>query len=121
MSFERLFNPRGIAVIGASGDLTRISGQPIAALKNAGYKGGIYLVNPKYQELHGLKCYPSVDAIGKPCDLALIAVPATGVPAAIRDCGKAGIPFAIVLTAGFREAGPEGRKLEAELARAAKE
>ena len=121
MSFERLFNPRGIAVIGASGDLTRISGQPIAALKNSGYKGGIYLVNPKYQELHGLECYPSVDAIGKPCDLALVAVPAPGVPAAIRDCGKAGIPFAIVLTAGFREAGPEGRKLEAELARAAKD
>ena len=121
MSFERLFNPRGIAVIGASGDLTRISGQPIAALKNSGYKGGIYLVNPKYQELHELECYPSVDAIGKPCDLALVAVPAPGVPAAIRDCGKAGIPFAIVLTAGFREAGPEGRKLEAELARAAKD
>ena len=121
MSFERLFNPRGIAVVGASGDLTRISGQPIAALKNSGYKGGIYLVNPKYQELHGLKCYPAVDAIGQPCDLALVAVPAPGVPAAIRDCGKAGIPFAIVLTAGFREAGAEGRKLEAELARAAKE
>jgi acetyltransferase len=121
MSFERLFNPRGIAVVGASGDLTRISGQPIAALKNSGYKGGIYLVNPKYQELHGLKCYPSVDAIGQPCDLALVAVPAPGVPAAIRDCGKAGIPFAIVLTAGFREAGPEGRKLEAELARAARD
>jgi acetyltransferase len=121
MSFERLFNPRGIAVIGASGDLTRISGQPIAALKNSGYKGGIYLVNPKYQELHGLKCYPSVDAIGQPCDLALIAVPAPGVPSAIRDCGKADIPFAIVLTAGFREAGPEGRRLEADLARAAKD
>lgn len=121
MFFERLFNPRGIVVVGASGDLTRISGQPIAALKNSGYKGGLYLVNPKYQELHGLKCYPSVAAIGQSCDLALVAVPAPGVPAAIRDCGKAGIPFAIVLTAGFREAGPEGRRLEAELARAAKE
>ncbi len=54
MSFERLYNPRGITVIGASADLSRISGQPIAALKNDGYKGGIYLVNPKYQELHGL-------------------------------------------------------------------
>ena len=121
MSFERLFNPRGIAVIGASGDLTRISGQPIAALKNSGYTGGIYLVNPKYQELHGLKCYPSVGAIGQPCDVALVAVPAAGVASAIRDCGKAGIPFAIVLTAGFREAGAEGRKLEVELASAAKE
>jgi acyl-CoA synthetase (NDP forming) len=121
MSFERLYNPRDIAVIGASADLSRISGQPIAALKNAGYKGGIYLVNPKYQELHGLKCYPAAAAIKQPCDLALIAVPSTGVAAAVRDCGAAGIPFAIILTAGFREAGAEGRKLEAELAKAGKE
>jgi acetyltransferase len=118
MSFERLYNPRGIAVIGASADLSRISGQPIAALKNAGYKGGIYLVNPKYQELHGLKCFPAAAAIKQPCDLALIAVPSNGVAAAVRDCGAAGIPFAIILTAGFREAGAEGRKLEAELAKA---
>jgi acetyltransferase len=121
MSFERLFNPRGIAVIGASADLRRISGQPIAALKNSGYKGGFFLVNPKYQELHGLKCYPTATAIKEPCDVGLVAVPASGVPAAIRDCGAAGIPFAIVLTAGFREGGPEGRKLEAELLQAARE
>jgi hypothetical protein len=85
MSFERLYNPRGIAVIGASADLSRISGQPIAALKNAGYQGGIYLVNPKYQELHGLKCFPAAAAIKQPCDLALIAVPSNGVAAAVRD------------------------------------
>jgi acetyltransferase len=121
VSFERLFNPRGIAVIGASGDLTRISGQPIAALKGSGYKGGLYLVNPKYKELHGLKCYPSAVAIGQPCDVGLVAVPASGVPAAIRDCSAAGIPFAIVLTAGFREAGAEGRRLEAELAKVVSE
>jgi acetate---CoA ligase (ADP-forming) len=121
VSFERLFNPRGIAVIGASADLTRISGQPIAALKGSGYKGGLFLVNPKYQELHGLPCYPSATAIEQPCDVGLVAVPASGVAAAIRDCGAAGIPFAIVLTAGFREAGAEGRRLEAELAKAARE
>ena len=121
MSFDRLFSPNAIAVIGASGDLTRISGQPIAALKGAGFSKPIHLVNPKYQELHGLKCYPSAEAIGSPVDLALIAVPAKGVADAIRDCGKAGIPFAIVLTAGFREGGVEGRKLEDDLAKAARE
>ena len=105
MSFDRLFDPNAIAVIGASADLSRISGQPIVALKGAGFKKPIYLVNPKYTELHGLKCYPSAAAIGQPVDLALIAVPAPGVADAIRDCGKAGIPFAIVLTAGFREGG----------------
>ena len=61
--FSPLFHPRSIAVIGASQDLTRISGQPIKALKAAGYKGNIYLVNPKYPELHGLKCYPSAASI----------------------------------------------------------
>ena len=121
MSFERLFDPNAIAIIGASSDLSRISGQPIVALKGAGFKKPIHLVNPKYGELHGLKCYPSAAAIGSPVDLALIAVPAKGVADAIRDCGKAGIPFAIVLTAGFREGGAEGRKLEDELLRAARE
>ncbi|MEQ1653968.1 MAG: CoA-binding protein, partial [Hyphomicrobium sp.] len=121
MSFDRLFAPNAIAIIGASQDLTRISGQPIQGLKNSKYSGPVYLVNPRYQELHGLKCYPSAVAIGKPCDLALIAVPAAGVADAVRDCGKAGIKYAIILTAGFREAGPDGRKLEVELAKACKE
>jgi acetyltransferase len=121
VSFERLFHPKGIAIIGASSDLTRISGQPIKALLNAGYRGGIYPINPKYPELHGLKCYPDATSIGAPCDLALIAVPASGVVQAVRDCGKAKIPFAVVLTAGFRETGTEGRKLEAELKRALEE
>lgn len=115
MSFERLFHPKGIAVIGASSDLTRISGQPIKALKNAGYAGGISLINPKYKELHGLPCYPDVMSLPGHCDLAVVAVPAAGVAQAIRDCGKAKIPFAVVLTAGFRETGAEGRELEKEL------
>src|SRR5215467_8552138 len=87
-------------------------------MKNAGYTGGIYLVNPKYQEMHGLRCFADAQSIGAPCDLAIIAVPAPAVASAIRDCGKAGIGHAVVLTAGFRETGAEGRKLEAELKRA---
>ncbi len=121
MLFDKLFSPSAIAVIGASGDLTRISGQPIQALKNSEFKGPVYLVNPKYPELHGQACFPSAAAIKKPVDLAVIAVPAAGVPAAIRDCGAAKIPFAIILTAGFREGGAAGRELEAELSRACKE
>ncbi|MEZ5853962.1 MAG: acetate--CoA ligase family protein [Hyphomicrobiaceae bacterium] len=117
-AFERLFAPRAIAVIGASRDLTRISGQPIQALANAGYKGSVYLVNPRYEELHGRKCYPSAAAIGEAIDLAVVAVPAPSVPAAIRDLGAAKIPFAIILTAGFREGGADGRKLEDELQKA---
>jgi acyl-CoA synthetase (NDP forming) len=118
VSFERLFHPRAIAIIGASADLSRIGGHPIKALRNAGYKGAIHLVNPKYRELHGLKCHPDAVSIGEPCDLAIVAVPAPAVGQALRDCGKAAIPFAVVLTAGFRETGAEGRELEKELKRA---
>jgi len=118
VNFEGLFHPRGVAIIGASSDLTRIGGHPIKAMQNAGYTGGLFLVNPKYREMHGLKCYPNAQSIGQPCDLAIIAVPAPAVANAVRDCGAAGIGHAVVLTAGFRETGAEGRKLEAELKRA---
>src|SRR5512145_2901518 len=79
VSFERLFHPRGIAIIGASADLSRISGQPIKALKGAGYAGRIFPVNPKYPQMHGLKCYPDAASIGEPCDLGIVAVPAQAV------------------------------------------
>lgn len=115
MHLERLFHPRGVAVIGASADPTRIGGHPIRAMIRAGYKGGLFPVNPKYGEIAGLKCYPDVTAIEGPCDVAIVAVPARAVPDTIRACGKAGIGFAIVLTAGFRETGGDGAHLEAEL------
>ena len=120
-AFERLFHPRAICVYGASQDLTRISGQPIKALQKAGFARPIYLINPKYRDLHGLACFPDAVSIKAPCDLAIIAVPAAGVAAAIRDCGKAGIAFAVLLTAGFRETGPDGITLEAKLLATARE
>ena len=121
MSFHRLFHPRGIAIIGASADATRIGGHPLRALQKAGYRGGIFPVNPRYREINGLACYPSCSAIGAQCDVAIIAVPAALVAQAVRDCGDAGIGFAIILTAGFRETGPEGAKLEADLKQVAVE
>ena len=113
--FARLFNPRAIAVIGASPDITRIGGQPIPILRDCGYGGGIYPVNPKYPQIGDLACYASVAEVPKPCDLALVAVAGRLVPAVIRQCGQAGIAFATVFSAGFREVGAEGAALEAEL------
>lgn len=121
MSFERILNPRAVAIIGASADLTRIGGHPIKALKKAGFTGGIHPVNPKYREIAGFACHPTAAAIGTPVDLAIIAVPAAQVPEAIRDCGRAGIAGAVVLTAGFRETGAKGRALEDELLAVARE
>lgn len=112
---SRLLNPRGVAIIGASTDLSRIGGQPIKLLTEYGYKGHVYPVNPKYTEVKGLTCYPDVCAVPKPCDIALIAVSGALVPGAIEQCGKAGIPFAVILSAGFSEAGDAGKALNDKL------
>ena len=117
--FARLFNPRAIAVIGASPETSRIGGQPIPILLESGYGGGIYPVNPKYPKIGDLACYASVADVPQPCDLAVVAVAARLVPDVIRQCGRAGISFAIVFSAGFREVGAEGVALEAELKAAA--
>ena len=116
-----LFEPRGVAVIGASADVTRIGGQPVRALHRFGFRGQVFPVNPKYPEIDGLRCYASVGEIDAPCDLALIAVPAKAASEAVRACGAAGIPFCIVLSAGYGETGAEGAALEDGLRKAAAE
>lgn len=77
--FDGLFHPRGVAVIGASRDPTRGGGQPMRALLAHGYTGRVYPVNPKYDEIGGVRCYRSVSGIDGPCDLAVIALPANAV------------------------------------------
>src|ERR1051325_6665444 len=116
----RLLSPRGVAIAAASNDLTRIGGQPIRLLTEYGYTGKVYPVNPKYEDIKGLRCYPSLSAVPQPCDVALIALAAPHVPAVIEECGKAGIPYALVLSAGFSEVGEEGRALQAKLVEAVK-
>jgi acetyltransferase len=111
-AFERLLNPRGIAVVGASADPARPGGQTIRALQQYGYRGGVYPVNPKYPELGGYQCHASLAGIEGECDLAVIALPATQVPATIEQCAGHGIRYAVVLGGGFREAGDAGAKIE---------
>ncbi|MBI2290036.1 MAG: CoA-binding protein, partial [Betaproteobacteria bacterium] len=77
---ELLFNPRGIAVIGASPDFGRPGGQTMQVLTGRGYQGGIYPVNPKYDAIAGRPCFPSIESVPQPCDVAVIAVPAAQVP-----------------------------------------
>ncbi|RMG00490.1 MAG: CoA-binding protein, partial [Nitrospirae bacterium] len=84
-----------------------------------GFKGGIYPVNPKAPEILGQKAYPSVTSINRPCDLAVVAVPARVVPTVLRDCTNRGIKVAVVISAGFKEAGREGMALEREITRIA--
>jgi acetate---CoA ligase (ADP-forming) len=117
---SRFLNPRGVAIVGASNDLTRIGGQPIKLLTEYGYRGKVYPVNPKYTEIKGLACYPDLTAVPQPCDMALVALSAPHVPRVIEQCGEAGIPYALVLSAGFGEVGAEGRALREQLLQAVK-
>jgi acetate---CoA ligase (ADP-forming) len=118
-NLSRFLAPRGVAVVGVSNDPSRIGGQALKLLTDFGYAGGIYPVNPKYREVKGLTCYPDVAAVPQPCDVALIALSAQHVTTAIEQCGKAGIPYALVLAGGFGEVGAEGATLQAQLAAAA--
>ncbi|MCG8547653.1 MAG: CoA-binding protein, partial [Alphaproteobacteria bacterium] len=117
-SLERLFQPRGVAVIGASKDPVRVGGAPVKALAEYGFAGAVYPVNPKYKKIHGLPCYKDVRDIDGPCDLAVIAVAARATPDVLRACGEKGIPFAVVLSGGYRESGPDGAALEAAVGEA---
>ncbi len=121
IDLTRLFTPQSIAIIGASSNDTSISGQPLRLMLEAGYAGKIYPVNPKRDEVQGVKAYPSAQAIPGPCDVALVAVSAAQVPQALRDCGKAGIPFAVVLAGGFEEIGAAGADMQRELKAAIKD
>ncbi len=116
---DRLFNPEAIAVIGASQDRSKRSHQTLVDLKQWGYEGAIYPVNPKYDEILGLPAYASVLDVPDQVDLAFIAIPARFVPDVIRECGEAGIAGAVINTAGFGEVGDED--LERELAAASAE
>lgn len=118
--FERLFNPRGIAVIGASADPTRAGGQTIDALKRHGYRGGVYPINPKYDDIAGYRCYPSLKDLDRPCDIVVIALPAAHVAEMVKQCGECRIPYGIVLGGGFREVGPEGMAREQAMVAAAR-
>ncbi len=115
---DRLFSPRSIAVIGASRDVHKVG---TVVLKNhlTGFKGRLFAVNPHATRILGVPCYPSVSSIGQQIDLAVIAVPAVYVAQVLEDCGKAKVPYAVVLSSGFSESGQDGRKLEEEFARIA--
>ncbi|QIK40565.1 acetate--CoA ligase family protein [Pontivivens nitratireducens] len=117
---DGLLTPRSVAVIGASEDVTRIGGRPIAAMLKAGYKGRILPVNPKRETVQGLPCYADIDALPVAPDAALIAVPAKLVPETIVALGRKGCKAATLFSAGFAETGEEGEAAQRELVALAK-
>ena len=117
---ETLFNPKGIAVFGASENAVSVGSKVHANLLAGAFEGPVVPVNPKYKKVRGQTCYGSIDAVPDKIDLAVIATPAKTIPGILRELGEAGVGSAIVLSAGFREAGEDGKRLEKKLASAAR-
>lgn len=117
---EYIFNPKSIALIGASRDEKSLGFSILSNVAKLGFAGDIYPVNPKATEILGLTCYVSVLKIPKPIDLAVIMVPAKFVAAVLTECGKKNIKGVIIISAGFKEIGAEGLEREKEIQSIAK-
>lgn len=107
--------PKSVAVIGASPEAGSVGGLILNFLVKFGYQGKIYPVNPKYEDLQGIRCYPSIQEIPEVADTVVVGIGAKYVIPTIQDCAARGIKTAIIATAGFAELGGEGKKLQEEL------
>jgi acetate---CoA ligase (ADP-forming) len=114
-SLNALFKPRSVAVVGASSRPDSLSSKALTQLTRYGFPGEIYLVNPKYESIDGLQCWPSVEDLPDLVDVALFFVGADRVVDAVRGAGAAGTACGVVYSSGFGEAGHEGRLLEGQL------
>ena len=112
LHLDKIFNPKSIAIIGASDEEGSVGYALMKNFIDLGFEGKVYPVNIHKTEILGLKAYQSVEQIPEPVDLAVIATPAKTVPEIVEQCGKAGIKGLIIISAGFKEVGAEGKALE---------
>jgi len=119
LDLKTLFHPRSVALIGVSNEPTKLSGRPFRFFREFGYAGNIYPVNPKYQDVGGVRCYASLAEIPGEVDLAVITLPAAAVPGTLAECGAKGVKAASIISSGFAEIGGEGIHLQEELKRVA--
>ncbi len=112
---KSLLRPESIAIVGASSDLSKVTGRALKHLMAHGYTGKVYPVNPYNEEIGGLRCYPSVRALPCPVDTAFIQVAAAAVPGVLHDCVRTGVRSAIVHTAGLGESGADGPRHQEEI------
>jgi acetyltransferase len=115
-----IFLPRSVAVVGATEREGSVGRTVLWNLISHPFGGTVYPVNPKRHQVLGIRAYERLSALPEPVDLAIIAIPAAGVPAVIQECVEAGVKGAIVLSAGFKEIGPEGLALEKTIQQAAR-
>jgi acetyltransferase len=109
---NRFFAPKTVAIVGASEREESVGYRLLLNMQEAGFKGKLYPVNPKHEELLGLKTYPDIDSIFDTLELVIIATPAPTVPKIVLQCGKKGVGSLIIITAGFSEVGNAGKRLQ---------
>lgn len=114
-SLDPFFQPRSVAVVGASTDPKKLGHAVVYNIVTHGFPGDVYPINPKAEQIMGRRCYPSVLAVPGEIDLAVIVVPSQAVLSVVEECGQKGVGGIIVITAGFREVGPQGLAMEKEL------
>ena len=114
-SLQPIFSPKTVAVIGASEKAGSVGRTVVWNLISSPFGGTVYPVNPKRANILGIKAYPSIKDLPDQIDLAVIVTPAPTVPGIVKECVEAGVQGTIVISAGFKEVGPEGAKLEAEI------
>jgi len=115
LNLDKIFNPKSVAIIGASDQEGSVGCAIVKNFTQLGYAGKVYFVNMRKPEIFGVKTYPTVGQIPEPVDLAMIATPAKTVPDVVEQCGKASVKGAIIVSAGFKETGSEGKELEAKI------
>jgi acetyltransferase len=116
---DKFFKPESVAIVGASSKENSIGRILIENLQKDGFPGSIYPVNPEHKEILGIPAFPSVTDAPAGIDLAIVAVPIKGVPEVIRECSRARVPGVIIISAGGKEVGEEGKKIEADIHAAA--
>ncbi len=112
---DKIFRPKRIALIGVSNDRSSVGGMTLRNLIGGGYNGVVYPVNPKREAVLGIPCFPDVKSLPKTPDLAVIMTAASFVPQIIKECGEAGINGVVIMSAGFKEVGEDGAKLEKQV------
>ena len=117
---DSFFAPESIALIGASRDHEKIPGRLLSMLRKNDYPGRLYPINPNYDDIDGLKCYPSIADIGAPIDLAVIVIPARAVLAALEQCAAAGVKNAVIISSGFAEEGGDSADMQDAIVELAK-
>lgn len=118
-AISRLLKPRSVAIIGASADVNKTAGRPVAYLRKHGFSGDIYPVNPRVESIDGLRCYPDIQSLPQVPDVGIVLLGAERAHLAVRELAQRGTAAAIVLASGYTETGEEGARRQQQLMEAA--